>query len=242
MDVLERTILLLARPLHALESCFAPSQYDNPFGTFFKLRRRETVSEHLAEFESLANRVIGLHPAFLISCFISDLTPKIHREVQASQPLKMVQVAALARLQEEKFEDSQHLFRRRPPGPTLPPRPLPSCTSPLLPAPALLPTPPKSPSIPFKRLSPEELASRRKKGLCFNCDEKIIHGHRCAPKLFLLITDEEDNPSSDFFPDMSDDNDEANGPSPAQISLHAFSGHMAPKTLRLLGCINRHKV
>ena len=78
--------------------------------------------------------------------------------------------------------------------------------------------------------------------MCFNCDEKISRGHRCAPKLFLLIAGEEDNPSSDFFSHTSDDNDEANEPSPAQISLHALLGHMAPETLHLLSCINRHKV
>ena len=228
--------------LHALEARFALSQYDDPFDTLFKLTQRGTVSEYLAEFESLANHIIGLPPTFLINCFVSGLTSKICREVQASQPLTMVQVATLARLHEEKLEDSRHLFRRRPPGPTLSPGPLSSRTTPLLPAPALLPTPPKSPAIPFKRLSPEELASRREKGLCFNCDEKFSQGHMCAPKLFLLIADKEDNLSSDFSFDLSDDNDEANGPSPAQISLHALSGHMAPETLRLLGRINRHKV
>ena len=146
--------------LHALEAPFSPSQYNDPSSTLFKLTQRGTVNEYLTKFESLANHIISLPPAFLINCFIFGLTPEICQEVKASQPLTMVQVATLAHLQEEKFEDSRHLFRRRPLGPTLPPGRLPSGTSPLLPTPSLLPTPPKSPSIPFKRLSLEELALR----------------------------------------------------------------------------------
>jgi hypothetical protein len=38
-----------------------------------------------------------------------------------------------------------------------------------------------------------ELADRRSKGLCFNCDEKFFRGHRCK-KLFKIeaIYEEED--------------------------------------------------
>ena len=36
-----------------------------------------------------------------------------------------------------------------------------------------------------KKLTPEEIKDRREKGLCFNCDEKFVRGHKCA-KLFWL--------------------------------------------------------
>lgn len=47
---------------------------------------------------------------FLLSCFISRLAPKIRSEVQAFQPLTLIQAAAFARLQEEKFANSHQLL------------------------------------------------------------------------------------------------------------------------------------
>lgn len=84
--------------LQALESIFAPSYYDDPKGTLFKLTQRSTVNEYLTEFERLANRVIGLPHPFLLSCFISGLTPDIRREVLARQPISLPQAMALAKL------------------------------------------------------------------------------------------------------------------------------------------------
>jgi hypothetical protein len=40
-------------------------------------------------------------------------------------------------------------------------------------------------TLPRRRLSPTEMAQRRAEGLCYNCDEKFVLGHRCK-KLFIL--------------------------------------------------------
>lgn len=84
--------------LHALEACFAPSSYEDLTGLLFKLTQQGIVTEYLSEFESLANRIVGLPNQFLLSCFVSRLTIEIHREVQALQPLTLTQAASLARL------------------------------------------------------------------------------------------------------------------------------------------------
>lgn len=162
--------------LQALEARFAPSQYDDPKGMMFKLTERGTINDYLSQFETLANHIIGLPPPFLLICFLSSLAPNIRREVQALQPLTMVQASMLARLQEEKLQDHCHSFRGRP---LLPPSPSPqhSFHVPSPPTQPLLPTPPKPPSFPLKCLSPEEIVVRRKKGLCFNCDENFSRGH-----------------------------------------------------------------
>lgn len=91
--------------LQALEMRFAPSYYDDPKGALFKLTQRGTVNDYLSEFESLANRIVGLPSSFLRSCFISGLTPDIRCEVQALQPITLIQAATLAKLQEDKFND-----------------------------------------------------------------------------------------------------------------------------------------
>ena len=41
--------------------------------------------------------------------------------------------------------------------------------------------------LPLQKLSPAQMEERRKKGLCFNCDEKFQLEHHCkSAKLFLL--------------------------------------------------------
>lgn len=67
--------------LHALELRFAPSHYEDPKGSLFKLCQTSSVKEYQTEFESLANRIVGLPPQFYLSCFVSGLKPEIKREV-----------------------------------------------------------------------------------------------------------------------------------------------------------------
>lgn len=102
--------------LQALESRFAPSYYDDPYGALFKLQQRGTVNEYLSEFELLANRVVGLAPPLLLSCFISGLAPDLHREVQALQPMCLPQAMALAKLQEDKLSDRRRSHRPHHPN------------------------------------------------------------------------------------------------------------------------------
>lgn len=75
----------------------------------FKLTHKGTVTEYLSQFEALANRVIGLLTPFLLGCFVYGLTPYIRWEVQALQPLNLIQAASLAKLQQDKFIEQRHV-------------------------------------------------------------------------------------------------------------------------------------
>lgn len=78
----------------------------------------------------------------------------------------------------------------------------------------------------------------REKGLCFNYDEKFTCGHKCASSLFLLVADEDDTlmePSHSIL--NLDPPNPTTEPPQAQIILHALSGHIAPKTLWVMGLI-----
>ena len=154
----------------------------------------------------------------------------------------LVQATTLARLHEEKLANSYLFFQCHSVTSALSVPP-PSLLLPPIPTSALLPTPQPSPSIPFKKLSPEELALRREKGLCFNCDENFSRGHCCSSKMFLSITDEDDNPTYELIPpDELGDTGEPVGPLSGQISLHTIAGHIAPETLRLVGWLAGHRV
>ncbi|KAH1191964.1 hypothetical protein GmHk_20G059088 [Glycine max] len=200
------------------------------------------VQAYLSEFEDLANRVVGLPPHFLLSCFVSGLNADIRREILPLQPLTVTQAAGLARLQEEKLIEARRPFRPRvPPAPS---QPLP--TNPFSPS---LPSLPSNPTtkplsvIPLKRLTPEELTARRERGLCFNCDERYHRGHRCNSRVHLLVADDDERPVEDYTllglepepPDPSLVNE-------AQLNLHSLTGPLAPETLRFSGLIADQQV
>jgi hypothetical protein len=229
--------------LQALETRFAPTAYDDPRGNLFKLTQSTTVAAYLVEFEALANRIVGLSPADLLSCFISGLKVDIRREVLSRQPTSLTQAAGLARLQEDKLLDQQRVNR---PKLTPPPPRYSSDSSSIArpgPGPGLLPTPPAKPR--FRHLSESEMAERREKGLCFNCDQKWSRNHNCRARIFLMVVDADEVTPTD--PELeasvttphSSSNDD---PPPAQLSLHALSGHQASDTFKVTGKIATHTI
>ena len=163
------------------------------------------------------------------------------------QPHSLVQVISFAKLHKEKMLDGRRPVAKG--APNLSYGPPPRVTPPVLSKPAeslLLPPPAKPPptTIPFKRLSPTELAIMREKGLCFNCDEKYTRGHKCTSSLFLFVTEDDehlqDAESPPGLPPLS--LPVSQEVSPAQISLHALSGQGAPKTLRVTVVIGHQRV
>lgn len=74
----------------------------------------------------------------------------------------------------------------------------------------------------------EELNKRRRKGLCFKCNEKFGPGHVCK-KLFLIqatISDSDD--------DMEIEDDGVQEDLSPGVSLYAMARLLAPNTMRVL--------
>ena len=214
--------------LEALESRFAPAYYEDPFGTLFKLQQQGSVNDYLIEFEHLAKKIVGLAPSFLLSCFLSGLTPDWRREVQALQPSSLTQAASLAKLQETKLL-GHHCSSYPPPPPCYQASP-----NPISPLPK--PNTTLAPKIPFKHLTSEEMALWRDQGLCYHWDDKWIPGHHCKPRLHILIADEDIEPfasSSDTLSLHSDHLD-------PQISLYPMDDTATPDTSRLYDLLHQH--
>ena len=100
--------------------------------------------------------------------------------------------------------------------------------------------------IPVKRITPTQMDERRKKGLCYNCDEKWGPGHKCKNvKLFLLegidiiprlqsgvqITKLDEEVGSDLTKPIEQEED-------VGITLYALIGTPTPGTMRVRGKIN----
>lgn len=104
-----------------------------------------------------------------------------------------------------------------------------------------------------------ELQARREKGLCYNCDERFVSGHRCKRQFHLLVAIPEtvETPEDTLtqllltappqtLPETQTQSlsDPVPNPDPqqTQISLHALLGHPIPRTLRVLGHIAKAQV
>lgn len=163
----------------SLELRFGPSTFENHQATLFKLKQTGTVMDYQLQFETLSNRVVGMSEELLRNCFISGLRNDIQREMAVLKPESLAHTIGLAKLLEAKFHDSRPAFNRFPRSTNTPQ----SSPSILGPAP--------SGTIPIRQLSPAEWNERKAKGLCFNCDEKWVTGHRGQSKKFLLLLEDE---------------------------------------------------
>lgn len=126
--------------------------------------------EYLQQFETIANRIVGLPSKALMNCFISGLKVEIQRELADLHPHSLSHAIGLAKLIEAKINDSRpppHRFVRHP-TPTNPPNP-----------PPLLAAPPQKNTTPIRYVTSAQQQERRSKGLGFYCDEKYGPTHRC---------------------------------------------------------------
>jgi predicted aspartyl protease len=84
--------------------------------------------------------------------------------------------------------------------------------------------------LPIKRFSPTQMQEHRALGLCYNCDEKFVIGHKCATGRYLLLILEPDETyeEEEALPDTTHNSTETY----FQLSTHALTGTFSPQTLR----------
>jgi hypothetical protein len=80
-----------------------------------------------------------------------------------------------------------------------------------------------APQRPFKKLTPGEMAEHRKLGLCYNCDEQYVRGHRCPQLFYLEVADFEEDTAIEEVDEE---------PEPV-ISLHALTGIRLEDTMQI---------
>lgn len=198
--------------------------------------------------EKLGNRVLGLLVDAILNCFISDLIPDIRNELAIQKLVSISQAIGLEKLIEAKLKDSkpkpqrsfpfspQTTFNKTFPNLTKTPP-----TSTTTTASTSRPPPPQTPTkLPIHRLTAAQLQERRALGLCYNCDEKFIAGHKCSSCRFLLLLIEDEVPSleDEQQPPGEDELLEVDNPETYfQLSLHAVSGQFSPQTLKFKGFI-----
>ncbi|KAA8547400.1 hypothetical protein F0562_003736 [Nyssa sinensis] len=91
----------------------------------------------------------------------------------------------------------------------------------------------------MKKMTQKELEERRMKGLCYGCDEKYFRGHVCKKKQLFVIEAEEEE---DVFEDVVQEMEKEDVQEELQISVHALSGSLSYKTMRIKEKVKKNMV
>jgi len=91
------------------------------------------------------------------------------------------------------------------------------------------------PPRPLRRFSPTEMNERRKQGLCYNCDEPYVQGHKCQRLFYLEVSDFDAQ-------DQTSQDDQPAADMPPLISLHALTGIRTADTMQVKVRMGNHQI
>ncbi|XP_039827557.1 uncharacterized protein LOC120689329 [Panicum virgatum] len=214
---------------------FGPSMTDGLVGEMMLLRRDGIVDDYTDKFLALACRDAELTESQLVQMNTASLVNPLKTDIALRRPTSLDDAIMFARAYEQRM-----LLSASNPGHTWSIRSASRAAS----TPATASHTPSASAhesassaaagsggtmsltstLPRRRLSPAEMSQRRAEGLCYNCDEKFVTGHRCK-KLFVIeivgFDDADTNPTAATISATDD--------TPG-ISLHAIIG------VRARGC------
>ena len=192
-----------------------------------------TVVGYVEAFLSRMAHTGPLSPLQQVQLFTGGLPDPIRTDVELQALADLQRAMGLARAYERRAAALPGAGPVRAQRPASRPQPLPL---PSLPAASLTPAPAtttiQAPPRPLRRLSPAEMAERRRQGLCFNCDEQYVRGHKCQRLFYLEVTDTDDN-------DLPEEAAHQEEPPPL-ISLHAITSIRSADTMQIRVAIGPH--
>uniref|UniRef100_A0A2N9EH24 Amine oxidase n=1 Tax=Fagus sylvatica TaxID=28930 RepID=A0A2N9EH24_FAGSY len=209
-----------------------PASYDDPMELLTKLKQTHTIVAYKSQFESTSNRVRDLSDMHKLSCFMSGMKDEIRLAVKMQGPRNLGEAYALAKIQEEylttvkrstrpTFEPSRGLWVQSQAQQGVARVENKSGDSKQFSA---------RPSMPVQRLTPMQMLERRKKGLCYNCDERWSSDHRCKNRKLYLMEEVEDEEAE--LIEIEEEEVEAElEDEKAEITLCAFTHNFMDETL-----------
>uniref|UniRef100_A0A2N9FHP4 Ty3 transposon capsid-like protein domain-containing protein n=1 Tax=Fagus sylvatica TaxID=28930 RepID=A0A2N9FHP4_FAGSY len=189
----------------AIKLRFGPPSYDDPMELLIKLKHVNSIEEYKGLFESLSNRIRNLSSMHKLSCFISGLKDEVRLAIKMQGPRTLGEAYALAEIQEQYlanvkrstrpiYEANKDNWEQYSPQQVATQFSL-KVVAQLNPKVAAQMDPkvvdPKPisarPTMTVQKLTPKQMLERRRKGLCYNCDESWTMWHTCkAMKLYLI--------------------------------------------------------
>ena len=153
--------------VQALRVRFGSTPYNDPMEALIKLMQISTVAVYKVDFETLSNRIKGLSPMHKLSCFLSGLKDEIQLPIRMLTPQSLNAAYGLAKIQEEYLISGKRSSKSQQE----------------IGKPSILSFPKVDTfveaklRIPIKRISPTQMEEMKKRGLCYNCDDKWGPGH-----------------------------------------------------------------
>ena len=155
--------------VEALLTRFGSTTYKDPMESLTRLRQTSNVVVYKGQFEALSNKIKGLSDSHKLSCFLSGLKDEVRLPVKMLHPKNLNEAFGLAKIQEEYLNSSHRSqkpsFDFAKPS-ILGPRPKGKMESIL--------------KLPLQMLSHAQMEEKRRKGICFNCDEKFQPRHHVS--------------------------------------------------------------
>uniref|UniRef100_A0A2N9EEL0 Chromo domain-containing protein n=1 Tax=Fagus sylvatica TaxID=28930 RepID=A0A2N9EEL0_FAGSY len=221
--------------VRAIQIRFGPASYDDPMELLTKLKQTHNIAAYKSQFESTSNRVRDLSDMHKLSCFMSGMKDEIRLAVKMQGPRNLGEAYALAKIQEEYLATVKRSTR-----PTYEPSRGSWVQSQAQQGAARVEN--KSgdskeysarPSMQVQRLTPMQMSERRKKGLCYNCDERWSSDHRCKNRKLYLMEEVDDEEAE--LVEVEEEEVEAElGDENAEITFtHNFMDGTLAKTLKL---------
>ncbi|KAK5847245.1 hypothetical protein PVK06_003550 [Gossypium arboreum] len=186
---------------------FGPPMSNNPLGELANLRQTGTVEEYQRQFQSLLARTTDLKPRQQVNLFTAGLVEELRIDIEMQQPGNLGVAMDMARALERKQKVSSKMLSQTN---------LNWSTSQNTDSNSIIPTTQNiakgegqtieptgnngkiGSSVPFiKRLTRIEMAERRAKGLCYNCDESYYMGHKCKRLVWIEVPDVEGKQDDD---------------------------------------------
>uniref|UniRef100_M1DKS7 Retrotransposon protein, unclassified n=1 Tax=Solanum tuberosum TaxID=4113 RepID=M1DKS7_SOLTU len=213
---------------------FGPPESSNPVGELVTLRQTGTIKIYQRQFQEKLTRPNELIPEQLhMEIFMGGLDDSIKLDAQLLKPPDLSIATSIARDLEQK-QQLQRVSNTRKAAwqqsRTSHDNTVNSAKSNtgLIGSSTSTNIQTSNQTLFFKRLTRVEMAEKRAKRLCYNCDEQYSVTHQCKRLLWLELDDSVD----DAIPEVPDDC--------PKISLHAITGQRHAQTMQLPALINRH--
>jgi len=209
---------------------FGPALSTNHLADLARLPFTNSVDSYMSAFQARLAHAGRLDPVQQAQLFTGGLPDYIRVDVELHEPQDLHRAMRLARAYERRNAPSRLAL---PATSNRPSRRM-GQGQPALPPPGGASSQAASSSQPparaFKFLTPAEMSERRKLGLCYNCDEPYVQGHKCA-RLFYLE-------AADYIvqePKMDDEEDQTQpaAQETPTISLSAIAGIRTEDTMQV---------
>uniref|UniRef100_A0A7N2KR02 Uncharacterized protein n=1 Tax=Quercus lobata TaxID=97700 RepID=A0A7N2KR02_QUELO len=215
--------------VRAIQVRFGPSSYDDPMENLTRLKQITTVAVYKSQFEMLSNRIKNLPESHKLSCFLSGLKDEIRLAVRMQNPRTLSAAFGLAKIQEEYLLTCKKVYR---------PFQEPSKTN-WQEYPTARHDSKAEAKVPVQKITSAQMEERRRKGLCYYCDEKWQPRHKCKGLKLFMIDEVQEVCQVEVGDEELTTKLQLNQ---ADITLYALLGSPSPGTMRVLGQIRGHWV